>query len=209
MKKEKIKKKNDLYGNDQKWQNFKHQYYNKNMIVISEWGVINFKKDFLKEVRRTGKLTFDELLDLQRKSNDTLRHFLAECYYEDPYPILSGTIDKIDKNGCRVCFNRLKVEYGIIPVREGYEDHVWVVSNEFKQFKKGDFLEFSADVYCYVKQNPEKLLNFGLENPTNIRKIVNYELPTDDEILMQRINDIVCEVCSFTDHCDGLNCIAK
>ena len=53
------------------------------------------------------------------------------------------------------------------------------------------------------------MIDFGLRNPENIKKIESYELPSDDELLMQSIDQIICETCMFRDHCYGEMCIAN
>lgn len=34
------------------------------------------------------------------------------------------------------------------------------------------------------------------------KKIDTYELPTDDDLLMQCINQMVCKACMFNEHCN-------
>ena len=37
-------------------------------------------------------------------------------------------------------------------------------------------------------------------NPQEIRQIGTYQLPSDDDLIRQSINEIICETCFFADH---------
>lgn len=52
-----------------------------------------------------------------------------------------------------------------------------------------------------------KKIDYGLRNPEGIEKIEAYELPSDDELLMQSINSIICETCFFREQCYGTYCL--
>lgn len=60
-----------------------------------------------------------------------------------------------------------------------------------------------AEVYLYLKTSNGKKIDYGLRNPEGIKKIEPYELPSDDELLMQSINSIICETCFYGEQCSG------
>ena len=68
-------------------------------------------------------------------------------------------------------------------------------------------MEFSADIYRYLKTGTGKRIDFGLTNVSEVVLIDGYELPTDEELFLQEIDMLICETCLFADHCNGF-CIA-
>ena len=74
---------------------------------------------------------------------------------------------------------------------EGKEDHVWMDIEPFEEYQVGD---------C---------LSFGIREPYDIKKIESYELPSDDDMLMQAVDQMICEVCMFNEHCYMGMCIAN
>ena len=50
---------------------------------------------------------------------------------------------------------------------------------------------------------------FGIRKPYNISRIEAYELPSDEERLMQAIDQTICEICIYNVHCYMGNCIAS
>ena len=42
-----------------------------------------------------------------------------------------------------------------------------------------------------------------------LRDLRIIKLPSDDDLLRQSVNQIICEVCMFRDHCYGGMCIAN
>ena len=94
-------------------------------------------------------------------------------------------------------------------VFEGREDHVWMKNKGFEQGEVGDCFSFSADVYRYLKTGNGKAIDFALRNPRDITQISDYELPSDDELHMQSIDRIICEVCMYNEHCYNGICIAE
>lgn len=70
-------------------------------------------------------------------------------------------------------------------------------------------LEFFAETYRYLKMSNGKQIDFGLRNPSGIKKVDSYKLPSDDDLLRQSVNQIICETCMFRDHCYGGMCMAN
>ena len=53
------------------------------------------------------------------------------------------------------------------------------------------------------------MIDFGLKDPVEIRKVGEYEVPLDEQLRIQAAEQIVCtDLCMFRDHCDGF-CIAN
>lgn len=78
-----------------------------------------------------------------------------------------------------------------------------VPSDDFKMYKKGDYVKFSADVCRYLEKTPEPLLDFMLCNMRNISKIEEPESASNDSSLKDAIECFVCnELCSFKRECD-------
>ena len=65
---------------------------------------------------------------------------------------------------------------------EGTEDHVWMDG---------------------------KQISFGIREPYHIIQIESYELPSDDDMIMQAVDQMICEVCMFNEHCYMEMCIAS
>ena len=61
----------------------------------------------------------------------------------------------------------------------------------------------------YVKTGNGKRIDFALRNPQGIKKIDSYELPTDDELMLQSIDAIICETCYLNEHCSGYCFLSK
>ncbi len=70
----------------------------------------------------------------------------------------------------------------------------------------GDSVSFCAEVYRYVKTGNGKLIDYGLRNPTGIQKIEAYELPSDDELIMQEVEQLICETCFLSEQCNRNYC---
>lgn len=50
---------------------------------------------------------------------------------------------------------------------------------------------------------------FWIKESIRNKKVDSYKLPSDDDLLRQSVNQIICEVCMFRDHCYGGMCIAN
>ena len=87
---------------------------------------------------------------------------------------------------------------------DGKEDHVWISKDGFENYQAGDSVCFEADVYRYIKKGNGKLLEYGLRNPTNVKKIDSYKLPTDKELAVQNVDYIICETCFLSEQCNGM-----
>jgi hypothetical protein len=77
----------------------------------------------------------------------------------------------------------------------------------FEEHNVGDSVSFDAEVYRYVKTGNGKQIDYGLRNPTGIQKIKAYELPSDDELIMQEVDQIICETCFLSEQCNRYYCM--
>lgn len=136
---------------------------------------------------------------------------LRKTYYDAVYASFKGRIERINAKKKWICFERIFI-YGQYSDGDGYfekEEHVWMELDGFEGYRVGDCLAFDADVYRYVKTGQGKMIDFELRNPRDVRKIEEYELPSDDQLRLQEVDEIICsDLCMFKDHCNGF-CIAN
>ena len=66
-----------------------------------------------------------------------------------------------------------------------------------------------GDIYRYLKTRNGKQISFGIREPYDITQIESYELPSDDDMIMQAVDQMMCEVCMFNEHCYMGMCIAN
>ena len=135
------------------------------------------------------------------------RNGFKGCYYESGFGSFKGQIDKIKSR--HICFKRIWIqwEYGL-DVCEDKEDHVWIFDAEpiFKiGVKEGDCVSFVGEIHPYKRRNGT--CELGIRGPECVEKINEYDLPTDEDIFLQNMHKIECELCLFRDHCDGLFCL--
>lgn len=195
-----------------KYQNNEHlkelvtTYYGDDIFVLSEFGNIDFSLNGTADLVGGEKLTYDDYLDVQIQSYGKQRSWFAMCYYNIPDKFM-GCIEKKTKKN--ICFQRIYVS-GMYPdgdCFEGKEDHVWMDIQGFEDFKVGDCVSFNSEVYRYIKTGNGKVLDYALRNPQDIQRITSYELPSDDDLIKQSINQILCETCYFSEHCNKTYCL--
>lgn len=119
-----------------------------------------------------------------------------------------GEVETFGKG--KICFKRIYDEYMLpdMSIHLGKEDHVWMDAAGFGKLEKGDCVSFFAEVYRYIKKSDGKKLDYGLRNPEGIEKINKYDLPSDDDLLMQEIDSMLCETCNMADFCSSRsNCM--
>jgi len=188
-------------------ESFLAAYYGEEDYVSSENGIIFFKPDSQKDVVGADKMSYDEYLDVQLAS---LGHDYRSSFANGLFNYLlefKGQIEKIKPK--HICFKRIFIS-GMYPdgvMFDGKEDHVWMEKTGFEEFAVGDSVSFSAEVYRYVKTGNGKLIDYGLRNPASIQKIENYQLPSDNELRIQMINQIICETCYLSEHCNRVSCL--
>lgn len=182
--------------------------YGKKICTQTERGVILFDPDSLKEVVGAEEMTYDEYLDTQIRSLGRYRSYFEMCYFNSPMGFC-GEVSKITKN--YVCFRWIFVS-GMFPdgdMFDGKEDHVWMDKCGFEEFQVGDSIEFFAEVYRYVKTRKGKLIDYALRNPKDIKKIKSYKLPSNNDLLQQGLNQVICETCFLSMQCNKTYCILE
>lgn len=203
---ERLKKASALIKKFPDKENLFGAYYGEKELVCTYDGTIDFDPEGYRDVVGADKFTYDEYLEVQIKSFHKTRGWFEECYHNIPLGF-KGCIEK--STGKNVCFQRIVVE-GMYPDGEcfvGKEDHVWMDISGFENFQVGDCVSFSADIYRYIKTKNGKQIDFGLRNPQGIKRIEAYELPSDDELLKQEIDQMICENCYLGEHCNKVNCM--
>lgn len=181
-------------------------YYGENIIVQTYDGTIDFTPKGHKDIVGAEKFSYDDYIDVQICSFGKTRGWFATCYYNTPLSF-KGVIEKKSKDN--ICFKRIMVD-GMYPdgvCFEGKEEHVWMSNRGFEEYDISDCVSFFAEVYRYIKTSNGKQIDYSLRNPENIQKIAPYSLPTDDDLNRQAINEIICETCYLTDHCNRVDCM--
>lgn len=138
-----------------------------------------------------------------------LEHYMMVGGDRFAFGTFRGKVSKIDK-GWGTCFESLYVEFEENDgyVVQGKEDHVWIVNDEKfldMGIKVGDCVEFTALTNTYKRKNGS--IDFGLKCPECIKKISDYTLPDNYELVLQGIERSLCEICLYSDHCYGF-CVA-
>ncbi len=182
-------------------------YYGEQDCVSNENGIVFFSPDSQKDVVGAEKMSYDEYLSVQLASlGYDYRSGFANGFFN--YLLeFKGQIEKIKAK--HICFKRIFIS-GMYPdgvMFDDKEDHVWMDKTGFEELDVGDSISFCADVYRYVKTGNGKLIDYGLRNPTGIKKIKEYQLPSDDELRMQMIEEIICETCYLSEHCNRVLCL--
>ena len=181
-------------------------YYGEDDCVGGENGLVFFSPNSRKNVVGTEEMSYDKYLDIQFAS---LGHPYRSGFANGIFNYLlsfKGQIEKVKPK--YVCFKPIFIEgmYSDGMMFDDKEDHVWMDRSGFEEFSAGDSVSFGAEVYRYVKTGNGKLIDYGLRNPTNIQKIEAYELPTDDELIMQEVEQIICEICFLSEQCNRNYC---
>ncbi len=195
----------------ERWKKIKETFSGGKLGVITEWGLIDFDPEE-KEMLVGGEgLSYEEYLNLQKQSGHSRRIDFEKTYYDAVIASFKGRIERINARKKRLCFERIFI-YGQYSDGDGYfgkEDHVWMELDGFEGYGVGECLAFDADVYRYVKTGQGKMIDFGLRNPGYIRKIEGYELPSDAQLRLHAVDEIICnDLCMLKDHCNGF-CIAN
>lgn len=194
-----------------KWKKFKKEHYGKPYVVKHEKGYIDFSPDGMKQVKDGENLSYNEYLEIQHDSCEHSRQYFAMSYFDNLMCDFKGQIDRFDTVKKKVVFKRLFVD-GMYSDGIGFfgkEDHVWMDMQPFEDFSAGDCIRFSATIYRYLKTSGGKRIAFGLREPEFIKKIDSYEVPTDEQLIDQQTDQLVCETCRHYDHCFMGNCIAN
>ncbi|MGI6106985.1 MAG: hypothetical protein ACOX8B_03525 [Lachnospiraceae bacterium] len=196
----------------ERWGTVKKEFSGSELGVITEWGLIDFDPAEKEKLVGGDDLSYDEYLDLQKKSGRSVRQDFEKAYHDASWVSFKGCIQRINSKKGKICFEKIFVE-GEYPDGDGFygkEDHVWMDLKEFEPYGIGTCLAFQAEIYRYVKTGNGKMIDFGLRNPSDIKKIESYELPSDDDLRRQEADEIICStLCMFRDQCNGQVCLAN
>lgn len=195
----------------ERWEAAKAAFYGTTYGVISEWGLIDFDPAEKEKLVGGEKLSYDEYLLIQKRSCGHIRQDFEKAYHDAAYVSFKGQVEKINGKSDKICFKRIFIdgEYSDGEGFVGKEDHVWMDIAEFEEYRVGDSLCFDAEIYRYIKTGSGKMIDFGLRNPEAVRQIEPYRLPSDEQLHLQTVDELICnELCMFRDHCNGI-CIAN
>lgn len=182
-------------------------YYGKRDCVLEEGGIILFDPASRHNVAGAENLSYNEYLDVQFTSmGKKHRPYFASCFFNAVIYHFKGQIEKI--NPKYICFKRIFISgmYSDGVMFDGREDHVWMDNVGLEGFSVGDSVSFGAEVYRYVKTGNGKTIDYGLRNPTDVQKIEAYELPSDDALIMQEVEQLICETCFLSEQCNRNYC---
>lgn len=182
-------------------------YYGEKDRVLDEGGIILFDPASQHNVVGAEKFSYNDYLDVQFASlGKKHRPYFAGCFFNAVMSHFKGQIEEV--NPKHICFKRIFISgmYTDGTMFDGKEDHVWMDKSGFEEYNVGDSVSFGAEVYRYVKTGNGKLIDYGLRNPTGIQKIEAYELPSDDELIMQEVEQLICETCFLSERCNRNYC---
>lgn len=190
------------------WIKLKEENYMKDVRESYGNGMIDFSPDSMKDFNSNDFKSYDEYLEVQRLSVDKSRKCFETCYYNDYGCYFYGRIERTTQD--RVLFKSVLVSgmYHDGIGFDGKEDHVWIEKAGFENFKVGDCVKFTADVYRYIKKNNGKLIDYALKEADDISEVESYQVPTDEELIEHQIEMLVCETCLFYNNCYMGNCVA-
>ena len=182
-------------------------YYEEDGCVSCENGLVFFSPNSRKDIVGAEEISYDEYLDIQFSS---LGHPYRSGFANGIFNCLLSFKGKIEKMKPKyVCFKRIFIE-GMYPdgtMFDGKEDHVWMDKSGFEEYNIGDSVSFGAEVYRYVKTGNGKQIDYGLRNPTGIQKIEAYELPSDDALIIQKVEQLICDTCFLSEQCNRNYCM--
>ena len=185
---------------------FKKANYRQKVCASTEGGVVFFNSNSIKDVVGAERMSYDEYLDVQIALLGKTRSYFSMCYFNIPLEF-KGQVERITKDN--VCFNRIFITGMFFDgeMFDGKEEHVWMSRKGFEGLQVGDCVQFGAEVYRYLKTGNGKLIDYSLRNPNGVKKISSYELPSDEELMMQEIDFMICETCYLYEQCNRIYCI--
>lgn len=192
------------------WKKVRKRYFGRDVVVRRGSGWVDFSPDGMDRIRNGAFRSYKEYLEVQKKSCESCRVYFAMCSMAGSITdSFIGRLDRFDPMKEHVLFRRIMVN-GMFSDGIGFfgkEDHVWMDAEPFSEYQPGDCLSFRAEIFRYMRQNPEKRIDYGLECPTEIRKVESYHVPTDEELVNQQIEQLVCETCRYEKHCYFRECL--
>ena len=203
----KSKKQKDMSDED-RWKELVTEYSHSNYIIQSEFGTLDMSDDAMEDIYKGENLTYEEYLQALFNSRNNRRECFEQCYYRRAWCDFKGQISIISRKKKKIMFERVYVlgDMGDGTLYSGKEEHVWMDLAPFKEYKVGDRVSFDGEIYRYLKTGHGKQISFGICNTEFTEKIESYELPTDEEMTLQAVNQILCEVCLYNEQCNRVIC---
>lgn len=198
-------------SDEERWKELVEEYKHSGYQLQTEFGILDMSDDAMKDVVGGEDLSYEEYLQAVFNSRNIRRHCFEYCYYSNAWCDFKGQISRFDRKKGKVIFNRIYISGGLMDgdCYEGKEDHVWMDIEPFEKYQEGDCLSFGGEIYRYLKTRNGKQISFGIRKPYDISKVEAYELPSDDDMIMQAVDQMICEVCMFKEHCYMGMCIAN
>ena len=198
-------------SDEERWKKFVEEYSHSGYLVQSEFGAVDTTDDAMKDVVGGENLSYEEYLQALFNSRNIRRHCFEYCYYSSALCDFKGQIERFDRKKGTVLFKRIYISGELMDgdCYEGKEDHVWMDIEPFEEYKEGDCLSFGGEIYRYLKTGNGRQISFGIRKPYDIAKAAAYDLPSEDDMIMQAVDRTICEVCTFNEHCCMGMCIAN
>lgn len=182
------------------WKDCKKSNYKKNTIIQDYEFTVDFSLNNYERLEKNGtNISYDDYLDLQRISfyKDMRSHFLW-IYHNLGVGDFCGKITKANNN--YFCFNKIysdAMDSYDCTFSSGIEQHVWIERKELDGVGVGDCVSFSAEVYQYVKKNGGLGLDFGLHNLSNVKRIKEYKLSSERDMLDEQVTKLLYDTCDL------------
>lgn len=137
-----------------------------------------------------------------------LQWYYAEGGGNAAFGDFKGRVLLMNQRG--ILFKRLYIDFFEMDGSyiKGREDHIWIFDKEAfirAGIKVKDCVSFTGKAYAYKRQ--DKSIDFSVKECEEIQKIDHYSLPDKEELKMQSLERIVCDMCMYQEYCYGF-CIA-
>ena len=94
---------------DERWAIAKEAFYKRPIVAITEWGLIDFDPKAQKTLSGGEALTYNDYLDLMRKSGHSVRQDFEKAYYDASWCSFKGRVERINQKKGTVCFEHIFV----------------------------------------------------------------------------------------------------
>ena len=129
---------------------------------------------------------------------DECRKNLEDCYYVSGKAEFTGRISRYDEDDTFVTFERIYFDYGDDVLYQGMEEHIsmWDFTKQFKinNVKIGDAVMFEGEIYPFLMA--DGTVDFGIKHISFQKILTDSNIPTDDEILQEKRNQMTKDLMS-------------
>lgn len=203
-----------IMNREEKWKEFIEKYSDNILVSDPEFGTVALSRDAMKDVHNGENLTYEEYLQAIFNSLDDRRESFENCYYAKKYCggnkcNFKGQISGFDKKSGKVIFNSIYISTGLKgdDYYDGNEEFVWMDVSPFENYQVGDCLAFEGEIYRYLETSNGNRILFGVRDLCGISKIEECKLPNEDDLLMQDVDEMLCQVCEFSEQCHAGTCV--